>query len=676
MYYSAIGLLAGLILLIINQDIIFNTNKDVLQKPAWNVYRRFLIAVLVYFITDVMWGILESQKLPLLLFADTTVYYVAMAVGVLFWAQYTVTYLENTSGFGRFLVYAGCVVSGLITMLAVINIFAPILFTIDSNCVYHALPARYVMLVIQIVLLLLISSYAVSSIVTGKTVRIQKNRALALFGVIMAVFLFIQLYHPFLPLYSVAYMLGTCVLHTFVVNDEKDQYRILLQEAYRKERSANTVFTHIARSLAREYTDLFYVNMETGEYVEFNTDPGSDVMTESRRGKDFFESCKREVKLFVHPDDEEKFVHAMDPAFLNKVLDSYGIFAMTYRRIKDERTFYVNMKVSRMEDDNRFIVIGVTDIDEQMKLRLEEEQMQEERVIFARLHALMGNFISGYEVDPETEYYRVFGASEDYDEDIKQAGEGADFFTAARKEALTRIYHKDLNYFLEAFTKENVLKEIERNGVFTLGYRMNVNGKPLNVLLKAVMMEEEEGMRLIVSVIDIDAQVRQEEEYGRKLAHAQSQANIDPLTGIKNRHAYLEAESRIDRKIEEHRQEPFSITILDVNNLKTINDTKGHQAGDQCIRDTCRIICDTFRHSPVFRIGGDEFAVISQGDDYAKIEELVGQMGEHNDEALRSGGIIIACGMSKFDNDPCVAAVFERADSRMYENKNNLKARG
>ena len=63
MYYSAIGLLAALILIIENQDILKNA-KGSFEKPAWKVYRRFLYAVLVYYITDILWGILESRKLP------------------------------------------------------------------------------------------------------------------------------------------------------------------------------------------------------------------------------------------------------------------------------------------------------------------------------------------------------------------------------------------------------------------------------------------------------------------------------------------------------------------------------------------------------------------------------------------------------------------------------------
>ena len=108
---------------------------------------------------------------------------------------------------------------------------------------------------------------------------------------------------------------------------------------------------------------------------------------------------------------------------------------------------------------------------------------------------------------------------------------------------------------------------------------------------------------------------------------------------------------------------------------KKVNDTEGHKAGDQYLRDACNIICTTFKRSPVFRVGGDEFAVLSQGDDYKRIDELVEQMNKHNEDAIENGGIVIALGMSRYDEDSKVASVYERADQSMYENKSMLKAR-
>ena len=673
MYYSAVGVLAIILLLIVNHDILLNRSAD-FRKPAWKVYRRFLFAVLIYYISDVLRGALEYRKLALLLFADTTVYFVAMAAGVLFWAQYTIVYLEDRTAFGKLLVYAGRFIAGVISILAIVNIFEPVLFTVDSECVYRALPVRYVMLACQILLLLLISIFATASIVRREAEKRPKYRTLAFFGLIMGLFLFIQLWYPYLPLYTIAYVLGTCLLHTFVINEEKEEYRKKLEASYEQQRRAGTISAHIAMSLARDYMDLFYVNMDTDEFIEYHTDDESSVLTEARRGPDFFESRKREMKLFVHPEDNEAFLKAMNRQFLTETLTRNPVFEMTYRRIKGDVPFYVRMKVSRMKDDDRYIVIGVTNIDEQVKQRRAEEQMKEERVTYNRIYALTGNFIAMYVVDPETEHYREFGSSDGYEEQYNQMREGENFFETARASSRIYNYPEDVGLFLSIFTKENVMAEIERSGIFTLGYRLNMDGKPVSVLLKAAMVEESKGRRLIVGINDVEAQIRQEEEYRRNLAQAQKQAKIDALTGVKNKHAYLETEAYMNSRIAERSQPPFAVVMLDINDLKKVNDTAGHQAGDQYLRDACKIICDAFTHSPVFRIGGDEFVVISQGRDYACIDELMGRIHDHNAEAFRTGGVMIACGMARFLDDACVASVFERADHSMYENKKAMKA--
>ena len=458
-----------------------------------------------------------------------------------------------------------------------------------------------------------------------------------------------------------------------ITNDE-EEYRRKLENAYKKASSTATTFTHIAHALARGCTDLYYVNMESNEFSAYHTNDERGVLSELRSGTDFFELCKQEAKFYVHHDDLDEYIKTLDRTYLSETLVNSKMCELTYRRIDKGTPFYVQMKISRMEDDKRFLVLAIFDVDELMRQRQAEERIQEERIIYARLHALTGNFIVVYVVDPETDRYREFSATSDYEEKYAQAKEGTNFFDKVREVAKVYNHPDDLNRFLNAFTKENILTEIGRSGIFTLGYRFMMEGRSIHVQMKAAMVEEKEGPRLIVGLNDIDAQVRQEEEYGRRLAQAQNQANIDALTEVRNKHAYLMTETLMDRQITEHRQPPFAIVIFDVNNLKKVNDTSGHQAGDQYLRDACKIICNFFKHSPVFRVGGDEFAVIAQGKDYECIEEHLREVNEHNKEAGRNGGIVIACGCAKYEDDVCVESVFDRADRSMYENKNELKS--
>ena len=84
--------------------------------------------------------------------------------------------------------------------------------------------------------------------------------------------------------------------------------------------------------------------------------------------------------------------------------------------------------------------------------RREEERLQEERAVYARLQALTGNFIVVYVVDPETGNYREFSATDDFKENFAQAKEGSDFFDKVRKEAHAFNHPDDMERFLSAVT--------------------------------------------------------------------------------------------------------------------------------------------------------------------------------------------------------------------------------
>ena len=453
-----------------------------------------------------------------------------------------------------------------------------------------------------------------------------------------------------------------------VTNDE-EEYRRKLEEA-QKIGALNQTITSLLDSIPGM---AFTKDAETGVYLACNqafAEYAHKAMPDGVVGLTDAEIFDAETAAHFVQDDQSALLMDKPYIFFEDVPDAAG----------NQRQFWTT-KLKYTDASGRLCLQGfcqdVTDI---LRLQRENTRAKEDfqkavdtATIYARLQAITGNFIVVYVVDPQTNRYREFSSTDDYLENFGTDKEGLDFFSSVRKDACVYAYPQDLNRFLSIFTKENVLAEIERSGIFTWGYRIMMDGKPLHVHMKAVMVEEKEGQRLVVGLVDIDAQVRQEEELKKRLAQAQIAANIDDLTGIKNRHAFLTAQARLDHQIAERTQSPFATVVLDVNDLKIVNDTAGHQAGDQYLQDACQIICDIFKRSPVFRMGGDEFVVIAQGSDYERMEELLGKLDAHNAEALRTGGIVIACGMAKFDDDPCVDAVLERADRNMYKNKNRLK---
>ena len=157
-------------------------------------------------------------------------------------------------------------------------------------------------------------------------------------------------------------------------------------------------------------------------------------------------------------------------------------------------------------------------------------------------------------------------------------------------------------------------------------------------------------------------------------------ALVDALTGVRNRVSYAAAEAQLDERIEQGNAH-FGIAMCDLNNLKGINDSYGHECGDSYIRASCKLICEVFRHSPVYRVGGDEFVAVLEGHDLEHGDELLGALHAAvavaaRDEALKPWERpSVACGVAIYDpaQDVSTASVFHRADQAMYLDKRAYK---
>ena len=161
-------------------------------------------------------------------------------------------------------------------------------------------------------------------------------------------------------------------------------------------------------------------------------------------------------------------------------------------------------------------------------------------------------------------------------------------------------------------------------------------------------------------------------------------AYVDALTSVRNKGAYSaylqELQGRLD---DEGDKVEFAVGVFDCDNLKMINDRYGHEKGDIYLRSACRLICQVFQHSPVFRIGGDEFSAILQNDDLknrqALAEEFSRTMAEISDQAANEWDEVhVAMGIAVYDkrSDRSVSDVQRRADELMYENKRMRKRVG
>ena len=375
--------------------------KPTVNLPALKAYRVFAVSVALYFVTDLLWGIFEENKLPIALYIDTSFYFIMMGFSILAWAQYIVKYLDKNGLTGKIILYIGNAFFFAEIVLLIINIFTPVLFRVNmETCAYETYKARNIMLYVQTLMYFALIIYtAIFSFRSKGTVR-RRYMTITLYSAIMLSAIIVQIYNPYSPIYSVGSIIGACLLTAFVINDIKEEYKSELEESR--------------------------VQVEQGKI-----------------------------------------------------------------------------------------------------------QLSETMVI----------------------------------------------------------------------------------------------------------------------------------------------AYSDPLTNVKNKHAYVEEEERIDKLIAKNQMENFAVVVFDLNGLKIINDTKGHDAGDVYIVESCQVIEKYFGKTNLYRFGGDEFVVILFGEQYNSRMKLIAAFEDYIDKCLGTDKPIISSGISRYKpgEDNTYHAVFNRADKQMYSRKESLK---
>ena len=398
MAYSSIAILALIIHIIINYDVFKNNQNN--SKYLNRSYRLFIYSVMANYLMDSLWGLLYERKLVTLLYIDTFFYFAAMTIAVFFWTRYVIDFLHEKNIFIKILSIFGWSYLILDGLSLIVNFFIPVKYYFDSDCVYHACITRYIALGVQIFMFFITAIYVFVYALSTKGKEKLRRRTIGSFGIVMTAFVIGQYFFPLLPLYSIGYLIGICLIHTFVLEAEKEDYR------------------------------------------------------------------------------------------------------------------------------------------RQLEMHISNEILQKEEL----------------------------GST-------------------------------------------------------------------------------------------------------RKMAYT------DALTGVKNKRAFEEKKEEIEQSLAAGTINEFGIIVCDLNGLKVINDTKGHDAGDNYIKEASKIICTFFKHSPVFRIGGDEFVVLLQHDDFRNRETLLNNFDKRMYENILKDAVVISTGLDIYltDKQDTFQLVFERADKKMYARKKILK---
>ncbi len=185
---------------------------------------------------------------------------------------------------------------------------------------------------------------------------------------------------------------------------------------------------------------------------------------------------------------------------------------------------------------------------------------------------------------------------------------------------------------------------------------------------------------------------KEEASYGRlakrmellqhSLDESRQEASLDGLTGVPNRRTF---DRTLPKWIAERKatNRPFVLGILDLDNFKAINDTRGHQVGDRVLLCAARFLSKQIRPNDFLaRYGGEEFVVLIDGlkADQAQLKftEILRQLAATTYDYEIAGGVAsinftASCGLAECVVDEPVDGLLRRADEALYQAKKNGK---
>lgn len=667
MAYSIIGVLSLILNLIMNREAfrcfrLRSKGHDSEQRTAIR-YSHFLVASSLFFIADIAWGPLyvhrDVQGIFPFLYLDCVFYFIFMFLTMLTWIRYIIAYLGKKGRRSKIFLCVVWTMFSLELVYLVVNSFYPFLFSFNAKHEYIPESGRHVAFILQIILYMATTIYMIR--IARKAYRDMRIRYVAVGGscFMMNIFLVLQILNPKHPFYTMGLIIGICVIRTYVEAGEKRERKI---------------YDSIATSLAEDYEVMYYVEKETGEFREFSRSKEYESLHVPVIGSDFYTETRMNIDKYVHPDDREFARSMLSKETILKNLEIKKSYSYKYRIMIDGRPRYFQFTVKHANDEDHF-VLSEKDIDDEITAENMLLENQKNHVTFSQIAELLAvNYDVIYYVDAEDSSYISYECRNIYGKlDVQKSGD--DFFAESLNDISNIVYMGDRELVSDFLNKDHIITVLENQRSCRIDYRILAFGKTHYV--RMTVRKTSNGSHYIIGIENIDDEVRREKQRLKELNTEKELARRDELTGVKNKTAYSELEKSVQTNIDNGMDYlPFGLVVCDTNNLKKINDTEGHTAGDEYIKKSAAILCDIFDHSPVFRVGGDEFVVFLRGDDYSNREELMKKLHAQILENLKSGsGPVIASGMAEYvpKTDSLVSEIFDRADKKMYEDKRSLK---
>ena len=221
--YSVIAFLAMVVHLIINSDML--PGRKISDARGAREYRGFLAGVFLYYVVDAGWGVFAGLEWTRVLYLDTMVYYIAIAVSVLTLCRFVIAYLGVSGWRSRLLFLFGYMLLALYVVLLAANLFNNCLFYFDEAGSYHAGPLRHLIFYPLVVFVIVLTFFSFARILRSRDSIRRRSLVVFLFCLTMAAAIVLQILWPLWPFYALGCLIGNCFFHVFVIEDERAERR-------------------------------------------------------------------------------------------------------------------------------------------------------------------------------------------------------------------------------------------------------------------------------------------------------------------------------------------------------------------------------------------------------------------------------------------------------------------
>ena len=254
------------------------------------------------------------------------------------------------------------------------------------------------------------------------------------------------------------------------------------------------------------------------------------------------------VATMVAEEDQARMQEEIGLPYILKQFETRSHFSVSFVRKLESgpRHYMVDLVRVFMPGGRTGVMMGFKDVDEDVRHRqamqqalddarkaeAEYRQAAAERMTYEKVaQALAGDYFSIYIVDPDTDRFVEYSATEEFNElGVEKSGE--DFFSLSRKNMDRLIFSEDRERVLGTFHKDKVMSILERDGSFTMKYRLMAGDGPIWVSMKATLLQDEDGRHLIIGTNNIDAQMKRELKYQQHVAEARTKVRNDFLANM------------------------------------------------------------------------------------------------------------------------------------------------